>query len=78
MKTIRAWDLFATSGAGAFLAFTAVIFASILVRLTDGGLNPAQTEAMLRILYWGCYPLVFTALGALIWHFVKTETGGYA
>lgn len=78
LREIRAWHLFTYAGAAAFLAFTSVIFVSIALKATAGGLNPAQTDAMLRILYWGCYPLVFVALGALIWHFVKTETGGYA
>lgn len=77
-RDLRAWDVFAISGAGAFLAFMTVIFVSIGIKLASGGLNEPQTDAMLKILYWGCYPLVFLALGALSWHFVKTETGGYA
>lgn len=78
MKPLRAWDIFTYSGLGAFLAFLTMIFVSIMIHQAQGELNPVQTDVLLRLLYWGCYPLAFVALGALIWHFVKTETGGYA
>ncbi len=74
----RAWDTFLWSLGAAFVCFLAFLAASVAARLAGGALTEPQSELLLGMLRYGTYPLVFLALGALAWHFVKAETGGYA
>lgn len=75
---MRAWTLFLGSMAAALLALLTIIFVSIALRLDQGGLDGAQTDVLLGLLYRAIYPLVFLSLGALTWHFVRAERGDYA
>lgn len=75
---VRAWHVFLTSLGLAFVAFLAFLSASFLMHQRDGELTTAQSKALLSLLYWGTYPLVFVALGALSWHVVQSERGAYA
>lgn len=75
---MRAWRLFQGSLVGAMLLFMVAVVVSVLMKWRHGGLNGAQTDALLALLYWGTYPLVFLSLGALAWHFVRLERGDYA
>ena len=74
----RAWTTFQVSLAGAFLAFLAFLATSLVLHLREGELSEGQSELLLRLLYWGTYPLVFVALGALAWHLVRFYRGDYA
>lgn len=75
---VRAWHVFLTCLGLAFLAFLAFLAASFLMHQRHGDLSDAEAGGLLRLLYWGTYPLVFVALGALAWHFVQSERGAYA
>ena len=75
---LRAWHVFLTSLALAFLAFLGFLAASFVMHQRHGELTDGEAGALLRLLYWGTYPLVFVALGALAWHLVQTERGAYA
>lgn len=74
----RAWHTFQASLALAFLAFLAFLAASLLMKQLHGELSDSEAAALLALVYWGTYPLVFVALGALTWHLVQTERGAYA
>ena len=74
----RAWTTFQVSLAGAFLAFLAFLATSFILHQRDGELTESQSATLLRLLYWGTYPLVFVALGALAWHLVRFYRGDYA
>lgn len=74
----RAWDTFVASLAICFASFLAFLLASMAAYTTHGSLNQEQSELLLGLLRYGTYPLVFVALGALAWHYVKSESGGYA
>ncbi|MEK6975609.1 MAG: hypothetical protein AABY18_04615 [Candidatus Thermoplasmatota archaeon] len=74
----RAWNTFLLSLGIAFLAFLGFLGASLVLHLRHGDLSDGQAGALLRLLYWGTYPLVFVALGALGWHLVQSERGAYA
>lgn len=74
----RAWDTFLATLGGAFLAFLAFLGASLAMHARGGDLTGPQADALLRLLYWGTYPLVFVALGALLWHLVRFYRGDYA
>jgi len=76
-RTWRAWDTFAWSLAAAFFAFLAFLAAALFLRLR-GELAPSQSSLLLGLLRYGTYPLVFLALGALTWHFVRFYRGDYA
>ena len=75
---VRAWQVFLWSLGLAFGLFLAFLAASFVLHQRDGDLSDAAARAMLGLLYWGTYPLVFVALGALAWHLVQTERGAYA
>jgi hypothetical protein len=74
----RAWDTFLASLGGAFLAFLAFLATSLALRLQHGELTGPESALLLRLLYWGTYPLVFVALVALTWHLVRFYRGDYA
>lgn len=74
---MRAWHLFLGSIIAVFLALLVMISASIALRI-QGGIDAAQTRALLALLYRGIYPIIFVALGSLTWHFVRSERGDYA
>jgi hypothetical protein len=76
-RTWRAWDTFAWSLGAAFFAFLAFLGAALALRLR-GELTAGQSETLLGLLRYGTYPLVFLALGALTWHFVRFYRGDYA
>jgi hypothetical protein len=76
-RTWRAWDTFAWSLGAAFFAFLAFLGAALVLRLR-GELSTGQSETLLGLLRYGTYPLVFLALGALLWHFVRFYRGDYA
>lgn len=75
---IRAWHVFTGSLGLAFLALLAFLSASFFLHQTHGELTDGEAAGLLRLLYWGTYPLVFVALGALTWHLVQKESGAYA
>ncbi len=75
---IRAWYVFQGALIGALLVLTAAMAGAGALRVTQGELSGEQTRLLLGLLYWGAYPLVFTALGALAWHVVRSERGDYA
>jgi hypothetical protein len=75
---VRAWHVFLTSLGLAFLFLLASLAASFLLHQRAGDLSEGEARVLLRLLYWGTYPLVFVALGALGWHFVQAERGAYA
>ena len=75
---VRAWHVFLTCLGLAFLGFLAFLGTSLVLRQLHGELTDGEAGALLRLLYWGTYPLVFVALGALAWHFVQSERGAYA
>jgi hypothetical protein len=77
-RPFRAWDLFLWTLAAAFLCFLAFLGASLWEHQTQGELTTAQSTLLLGLLRYGTYPLVFVSLGALFWHLVKSEMGGYA
>ena len=77
-KPWRAWQTFQVSLGGAFLAFLAFLGVSLALKLQHGELTAAESATLLRLLYWGTYPLVFVALGALAWHLVRYYRGDYA
>jgi hypothetical protein len=74
----RAWNTFLAALGGAFLAFLAFLATALALRLRDGELSDGQAKTLLGLLYWGTYPLVFLALGALLWHLVRFYRGDYA
>jgi len=74
----RAWQTFQVALAGAFLAFLAFLGVSLLLQQRHGELADAESALLLRLLYWGTYPLVFVALAALAWHLVRFYRGDYA
>ncbi|HEX2066345.1 MAG TPA: hypothetical protein VHI93_05980 [Candidatus Thermoplasmatota archaeon] len=76
-RTWRAWDTFTWSLGAAFLAFLAFLAAALALRL-QGHLELGPSKALLGLLRYGTYPLVFVALGALLWHFVRFYRGDYA
>ncbi len=75
---MRAWDVFRVSLALSFLSSLVFILVSMGLRLWHGDLTARESALLLRLLYWGTYPLVFVALGALTWHFVQYYRGAYA
>lgn len=74
----RAWNTFLACLAGAFLAFLAFLATSLVLHLQHGELSDGEARTLLSLLYWGTYPLVFVALGALAWHLVRFYRGDYA
>ena len=74
----RAWTTFMVTLAGAFLAFLAFLATSFILHERQGTLTTGQAHALLGFLYWGTYPLVFLALGSLLWHLVRFYRGDYA
>lgn len=74
----RAWHTFLASLGLAFAAFLAFLGTSLVLHQRHGTLTDGEAEALLRLLYWGTYPLVFLAVGALAWHLVQSERGAYA
>lgn len=74
----RAWDTFRASLATALAALLVFVLVSIALRLVHGGLTDAESGLLLRLLYWGTYPLVFVALGSLLWHLIRYHRGDYA
>lgn len=77
MGTWRAWDTFAWSLGAAFVACLGFLATALLLG-ARGELDLARSEALLGLLRYGTYPLVFVALGALLWHFVRLYRGDYA
>jgi hypothetical protein len=76
-RTWRAWDTFTWSLGAAFFAFLAFLGVSLVLRM-QGELSVQQSGTLLGLLRYGTYPLVFVALGALTWHFVRFYRGDYA
>lgn len=76
-RSWRAWDTFAWSLGAAFFALLAFLGAALWLR-RKGELDVGESEALLGLLRYGTYPLVFLALGALLWHFVRFYRGDYA
>lgn len=76
-RSWRAWNTFTWTLGAAFLAFLAFLAAALVLRVR-GQLTTLQSEALLGLLRYGTYPLVFIALGALLWHFVRFYRGDYA
>lgn len=74
----RAWHTFLASLGLAFGALLAFLVASFLLHQRHGELTDGEAAALLRLLYWGTYPLVFVAVGSLAWHLVQSERGAYA
>jgi hypothetical protein len=74
----RAWNTFLASLAGAFAAFLAFLATALLLHARRGELGDREAGALLALLYWGTYPLVFVALAALGWHLVRFYRGDYA
>ena len=74
----RAWHTFLASLGGAFVAFLGFLAASWWMHWRHGELTRGEADGLLGLLYWGTYPLVFLALGALLWHLVQSERGAYA
>lgn len=74
----RAWDTFLWSLGAAFVCLLAFLGASLAAHQLEGELGASQAAFLLGLLRNGTYPLIFIALGALLWHYVKSETGGYA
>lgn len=74
----RAWHTFLASLGLAFAAFLGFLAASLLLHAQHGDLTDGEAAVLLRLLYWGTYPLAFAALGSLGWHLVQTERGAYA
>lgn len=74
----RAWHTFLGSLGLAFVAFLAFLAASLALHGRAGAVGDGEAALLLRLLYWGTYPLVFVALGALLWHLVQSERGAYA
>lgn len=77
-RTWRAWDVFRLSLAASFLAFLLFIVVTVVLHLAHGDLTDRESGTLLRLLYWGTYPLVFVALGSLFWHLVQFYRGAYA
>ncbi|MGB0653684.1 MAG: hypothetical protein ACPGQL_10850 [Thermoplasmatota archaeon] len=71
----RAWRIFQASLAAAFVAFLLFMGLALAARLVKGELPAEDADRLLRLLYWGTYPLVFIALGALTVHFVQYYRG---
>jgi hypothetical protein len=76
-RTWRAWDTFAWSLGTAFVAFLGFLATALVLRMR-GELTQGQAETLLGLLRYGTYPLVFLALGALLWHFIRFHRGDYA
>lgn len=74
----RAWNTFVATLAVAFAAFGVSLAAALLLGLAQGGLTAAQAELLLGLLRYGSYPVVFVALGSLLWHYVRLYRGDYA
>ena len=74
----RAWDTFRASLATALAAFLVFVLVSMALKLVHGGLTDGESALLLRLLYWGTYPLVFVALGSLLWHLIRHYRGDYA
>lgn len=74
----RAWHTFAVSLASAFVSFLGFLGVSLWMQQAHGELTDGEAATLLRLLYWGTYPLVFLAVGALGWHLVQAERGAYA
>jgi hypothetical protein len=74
----RAWHTFLASLGLAFAAFLAFLAAGLALHGRAGEVGDGEAALLLRLLYWGTYPLVFVALGALLWHLVQSERGAYA
>ena len=74
----RAWDTFQWSLGLAFIAFLGFLLVSLILRWQHGFLLDSEAAPLLRLLYWGTYPLSFVALGSLAWHLIQTERGAYA
>jgi len=76
--TVRAWHVFLAALGLACVALLAFLAASLVLHQRHGDLSDGEAATLLRLLYWGTYPLVFVALAALAWHFVQSERGAYA
>ena len=74
----RAWNTFVATLAVAFAAFGIALAVALLLGMTQGSLSPEQAALLLGLLRYGSYPVVFVALGALLWHYVRTYRGDYA
>lgn len=78
MSRWRAWNTFQWSLGLAFVAFLGFLAASLVLRWQHGSLQDDEARPLLRLLYWGTYPLSFLAIGSLGWHLVQSERGAYA
>lgn len=74
----RAWHTFQASIGLALLAFLGFLAAAFALHQRHGTLTAGEADGLLGLLYWGTYPLVFVALGSLLWHLVQRERGAYA
>lgn len=78
LKAWRAWNTFQTSLVMVFLFLLGMMAAAATMHIRHGELTTAEAEGLLAVLYWGTYPLLFLALGALGWHMVRFYRGDYA
>lgn len=74
----RAWHTFQTSIVIVFLFLLGMMATAAVMRIRHGELTTAEAKALLGVLYWGTYPLLFVALAALGWHMVRFYRGDYA
>ncbi len=77
-REVRAFDVFRVSLALSFMSFLSFLFVSIALNAIHGELTDAESNALLGLLYWGTYPLVFVALVSLTRHFIQHYRGAYA
>lgn len=71
----RAWTTFQVSIVLVFLFLLGMMAAAAVMRLRHGELTTSEAEALLGVLYWGTYPLLFVALISLGWHMVRFYRG---
>jgi hypothetical protein len=74
----RAWHTFVAALCVAFAAFAVALAVALLLWLRQGALHDGQASFLLALVRNGTYPVVFVALGALLWHYVRSYRGDYA
>lgn len=78
VRDVRPWHAFQLSIVLVFLFLLGMMATAGIMRLQHGELTTAEAEGLLGVLYWGTYPLLFVALGALAWHMVRFYRGSDA
>jgi hypothetical protein len=74
----RAMDSFLVALGATFVFFISAMLAALALKFSGTTVNSAQASFLLNYAYWTTYPTGLTALGALLWHFVKFYRGDYA